>query len=117
MRTFQAEDEIAAVGAAIGATYGGAIGVTGTSGPGVALKSESISLAVPDEYTGDQAVDRLHIAIFSPIRPAGHRPWRHTHTISHHLAPPRTTSLMTCGAGPVILRSLRFSERQCILTL
>ncbi|MCZ6706354.1 MAG: 2-oxoglutarate ferredoxin oxidoreductase subunit alpha, partial [Chloroflexi bacterium] len=49
VRTFQAEDEIAAVGAAIGATYGGAIGVTGTSGPGVALKSESISLAVMTE--------------------------------------------------------------------
>ncbi|GLZ80769.1 oxidoreductase [Actinorhabdospora filicis] len=44
--TFQAEDEIAAVGAAIGASYGGALGVTSTSGPGVALKSEAISLAV-----------------------------------------------------------------------
>jgi 2-oxoglutarate ferredoxin oxidoreductase subunit alpha len=46
VRTFQAEDEIAAVGSAIGASYGGAIGVTGTSGPGVSLKSESIGLAV-----------------------------------------------------------------------
>jgi 2-oxoglutarate ferredoxin oxidoreductase subunit alpha len=44
--TFQAEDEIAAVGAALGAAYGGAIGVTTSSGPGVALKSETISLAV-----------------------------------------------------------------------
>jgi 2-oxoglutarate ferredoxin oxidoreductase subunit alpha len=44
--TMQAEDEIAAVGAALGAAYGGAIGVTTTSGPGVALKSETISLAV-----------------------------------------------------------------------
>jgi 2-oxoglutarate/2-oxoacid ferredoxin oxidoreductase subunit alpha len=44
--TFQAEDEIAAVTAAIGASYAGAIGVTGTSGPGVALKSEAINLAV-----------------------------------------------------------------------
>ena len=44
--TFQAEDEIAAVGAAIGASYAGAIGVTATSGPGLALKSESIGLAV-----------------------------------------------------------------------
>jgi 2-oxoglutarate ferredoxin oxidoreductase subunit alpha len=44
--TFQAEDEIAAVGAALGASYGGALGVTTSSGPGVALKSETISLAV-----------------------------------------------------------------------
>ena len=46
VRTFQAEDEIAAIGAAIGASYAGFIGVTTTSGPGVALKSESIGLAV-----------------------------------------------------------------------
>ena len=38
VRTFQAEDEIAAIGAAIGAAYGGALALTGTSGPGVALK-------------------------------------------------------------------------------
>jgi 2-oxoglutarate ferredoxin oxidoreductase subunit alpha len=44
--TMQAEDEIAGIGAAIGASYGGAMGVTTTSGPGVALKSESIGLAV-----------------------------------------------------------------------
>ena len=44
--TMQAEDEIAAVGAALGASYGGALGVTTTSGPGVALKSETISLAI-----------------------------------------------------------------------
>ncbi|HEX6074543.1 MAG TPA: 2-oxoacid:acceptor oxidoreductase subunit alpha [Micromonosporaceae bacterium] len=44
--TFQAEDEIAAIGAALGASYGGAIGVTTSSGPGIALKSETISLAV-----------------------------------------------------------------------
>lgn len=44
--TMQAEDEIAAVGAALGAAYGGALGVTTSSGPGVALKSETISLAV-----------------------------------------------------------------------
>jgi len=47
--TFQAEDEIAAVCSAIGASYGGAIGVTGTSGPGIALKSEAIGLAVITE--------------------------------------------------------------------
>ena len=44
--TFQAEDEIAAVTSAIGASYTGALGATGTSGPGVALKSEAIGLAV-----------------------------------------------------------------------
>ncbi len=47
--TFQAEDEIAAVCAAIGASFGGALGVTTTSGPGVALKSEAIGLAVMTE--------------------------------------------------------------------
>lgn len=46
VRTFQAEDEIAAVCAAIGAAFGGAMAVTTTSGPGVALKSEGIGLAV-----------------------------------------------------------------------
>jgi 2-oxoglutarate ferredoxin oxidoreductase subunit alpha len=44
--TMQAEDEIAAAGAALGASYGGSLGVTTTSGPGVALKGETISLAV-----------------------------------------------------------------------
>jgi 2-oxoglutarate ferredoxin oxidoreductase subunit alpha len=44
--TVQAEDEIAAAGVALGASYGGALGVCTTSGPGVALKSETISLAV-----------------------------------------------------------------------
>ncbi len=47
--TFQAEDEIAAVAAAIGASFGGSIGVTGTSGPGFALKQEAIGLAVAVE--------------------------------------------------------------------
>jgi 2-oxoglutarate ferredoxin oxidoreductase subunit alpha len=47
--TFQAEDEIAAVGAAIGASFGGALGATGTSGPGLALKAEAIGLAVMTE--------------------------------------------------------------------
>lgn len=46
VKTFQAEDEIAAVSAAIGAAYGGALGVTATSGPGMALKMEAIGLAV-----------------------------------------------------------------------
>lgn len=44
--TLQAEDEIAAIGAALGASFGGAVGVTTTSGPGIALKSETIGLAV-----------------------------------------------------------------------
>jgi 2-oxoglutarate ferredoxin oxidoreductase subunit alpha len=47
--TFQAEDEIAAIGAAIGASFGGALGATGTSGPGIALKSEAMGLAVITE--------------------------------------------------------------------
>ncbi|HET8602709.1 MAG TPA: 2-oxoacid:acceptor oxidoreductase subunit alpha [Marmoricola sp.] len=47
--TFQAEDEIAGVGAALGASFGGALGVTTTSGPGIALKSETIGLAVMTE--------------------------------------------------------------------
>ncbi|MFD9805110.1 2-oxoacid:acceptor oxidoreductase subunit alpha [[Kitasatospora] papulosa] len=46
VRTFQAEDEIAGIGAALGASFGGSLGVTTTSGPGVALKSETIGLAV-----------------------------------------------------------------------
>lgn len=47
--TFQAEDEIAGISAALGASYGGALGVTSTSGPGLALKSEAIGLAVMTE--------------------------------------------------------------------
>ena len=47
--TFQAEDEIAAICAAIGASYGGMIGVTSSSGPGIALKTEAIGLAVSAE--------------------------------------------------------------------
>src|SRR5687768_4821951 len=46
VRTFQAEDEIAAITSAIGAAYGGALGVTTSSGPGIALKGEAIGLAV-----------------------------------------------------------------------
>jgi len=46
VRTIQAEDEIAAMGATIGAAYGGALAATGTSGPGVCLKSEALNLAV-----------------------------------------------------------------------
>jgi 2-oxoglutarate ferredoxin oxidoreductase subunit alpha len=44
--TFQAEDEIAGIGAALGASFGGALGVTSSSGPGIALKAETIGLAV-----------------------------------------------------------------------
>src|SRR5699024_1638106 len=47
--TFQAEDEIAAIGAALGAAYGGSLGVSSTSGPGIALKSETIGLGVMTE--------------------------------------------------------------------
>lgn len=47
--TFQAEDEIAAVGAALGASYAGQVGVTASSGPGVALKTETLGLAISAE--------------------------------------------------------------------
>jgi 2-oxoglutarate ferredoxin oxidoreductase subunit alpha len=49
VRTFQAEDEISAISAAIGAAYGGAMGMTGTSGPGLSLKTEALGLAVMTE--------------------------------------------------------------------
>lgn len=49
VRTVQAEDEIAAIAMAIGAAYGGCLGLTGTSGPGVALKTEAVGLAVMAE--------------------------------------------------------------------
>jgi 2-oxoglutarate ferredoxin oxidoreductase subunit alpha len=49
VRTFQAEDEISGVGAALGAAYGGALGVTSTSGPGMCLKAETIGLAAAVE--------------------------------------------------------------------
>ena len=49
VRTFQAEDEIAAVGAALGASFGGSLGVTTTSGPGISLKSETVALGVATE--------------------------------------------------------------------
>ena len=46
IKTFQAEDEIAAIAASIGASYGGSLGITATSGPGMALKAEAMGLAV-----------------------------------------------------------------------
>jgi 2-oxoglutarate ferredoxin oxidoreductase subunit alpha len=46
VRTFQAEDEIAAAGAAVGASFGGALGVTTSAGPGVVLKAETVGLAI-----------------------------------------------------------------------
>ena len=49
VRTFQAEDEIAGISSAIGASFGGALGVTTTSGPGISLKSEALGLAVMTE--------------------------------------------------------------------
>ena len=49
VRTLQLEDEIAAIGGALGASYGGALGATGTSGPGICLKSEFIGLALMTE--------------------------------------------------------------------
>ena len=49
IKTYQAEDEIAGIGAALGASYGGALGITASSGPGIALKSEFLGLAVMTE--------------------------------------------------------------------
>ena len=49
VKTFQAEDEIAAICSALGASFGGSLGVTGSSGPGIALKGEAIGLAVMQE--------------------------------------------------------------------
>jgi 2-oxoglutarate ferredoxin oxidoreductase subunit alpha len=49
VRTFQAEDEISGVGAALGAAFGGALGITTTSGPGMCLKAETVGLAVSVE--------------------------------------------------------------------
>ena len=46
VRAFQAEDEIAAVGAALGASFGGGLGVSTSAGPGVVLKSETVGLAI-----------------------------------------------------------------------
>jgi 2-oxoglutarate ferredoxin oxidoreductase subunit alpha len=46
VRTFQAEDEIAAAGAAVGASFGGALGVTTSAGPGIVLKAETVGLAM-----------------------------------------------------------------------
>src|SRR5690606_4054770 len=59
VRTFQAEDEIAGISAAIGASYGGSIGVTTTSGPGMALKTEAMGLAVMPE---------IHLIIIGVLR-------------------------------------------------
>ena len=52
MRTFQAEDEIAAITAAIGAAVGGDLAVTTTSGPGLSLKAEALGLAVSHDDDG-----------------------------------------------------------------
>ncbi len=66
MITFQAEDEIAAITSAIGAAYAGALGITSTSGPGMALKTEALGLAVAVELP---LVDLRH-----PARRTFHRP-------------------------------------------
>ncbi len=65
VRTMQAEDEISGVGAALGASFGGGLGVTTTSGPGMCLKAETIGLAV----VGGAAADHLR----HPARRAVHR--------------------------------------------
>ena len=63
VRTMQAEDEISGVGAALGASFGGGLGVTTTSGPGMCLKAETIGLAV----VGRAAADRLRHPAGRPV--------------------------------------------------
>src|SRR3546814_3948559 len=58
--TFQAEDEIAAIASAIGASYAGQLGVTSSSGPGIALKGEAMGLAVMTELPLDRKSTRLN---------------------------------------------------------
>ena len=67
--TFQAEDEIAGIGAAIGASYGGALGVTSTSGPGISLKSEAIGPGRDDRA----AADRHRRPAWRPVDGSAHQ--------------------------------------------
>ena len=67
VRTLQAEDEIAGIGAALGAAFGGHLGITTTSGPGLALKAETIGLAISLELP---LIDHRHPARRSVDRPA-----------------------------------------------
>ena len=67
VRTFQAEDEIAAICSAIGAAYGGHMAITTSSGPGIALKGEAIGLAI---MTGAAAAGHQHSARRPEHRPA-----------------------------------------------
>ena len=84
VRTFQAEDEIAGVGAALGAAFGGSLGVTTTSGPGLDLKSETIGLAI-----------NLELPLAHRRRPAGRALDRPAHQdragrpAARHVRPPR----------------------------
>ena len=68
VKTFQAEDEIAAIGASIGAAYGGALAMTASSGPGIALKTEAMGLAVMVE------LPLIVIDVQRPARPRACRP-------------------------------------------
>ena len=69
--TFQAEDEIAGIGAAIGASYGGALGVTSTSGPGISLKSEAIGLGRDDRASADRHRRAARRAVHRPAHQDG----------------------------------------------
>ena len=82
VRTFQAEDEIAAVGAALGASFGGSLAVTTTSGPGMLLKAETIGLAVSVE------LPLIICDIQRAARPPACRP-----------RPSRPTCCRRCSAG------------------
>ena len=88
VRTFQAEDEIAGIGAALGASFGGALGVTTTSGPGVDLKSETIGLAI-----------NLELPAADHRRPAGRTLHRPAHQDRAGRPPPRHVRAPRRGAG------------------
>ena len=84
VRTFQAEDEISGIGAALGAAFGGALGVTTTSGPGIDLKSETMGLAISLELP---AADHRHPARRPVDRPADQD--RAGRPAPRHVRPPR----------------------------
>jgi 2-oxoglutarate/2-oxoacid ferredoxin oxidoreductase subunit alpha len=97
VRTFQAEDEIAGIGAAIGAAFGGALAVTGSSGPGIALKSEAISLALMTELPSTGAQRPARRSVYRPAHQAGAiRP-----PVLALRTPRRVPTARPCGSVPI----------------
>ena len=120
--TMQAEDEIAGIGAALGASFGGAIGVTTTSGPGLALKSETIGLAVSLELPAghrrrparrpldrpahqDRAVRPAAGDVRPQRRVAGRRSSRRSRPPTASTPPSRRSRIATTYRTPVFLLS------------